>query len=150
MQGNKKRAGQKFPVWLKAWEKDAKDDVEDAKARKVVAGKAYNEMQKDQKCEQGSYLNRKEAIYQKDGMKHEHYHGGQFNDVSCWQQRVTATQLCEDWQELVLNVEDQDQTNISKAEILEQLEKYMNLLGKLDAVYSSVSRGVDDLLPMEE
>jgi hypothetical protein len=68
---------------LKAWEKVAKYDAKDAKAQKYVAGKAYNEMQQDQKCEQGSYLNRKETIYCKNGIKHEHYHGGQFNGISC-------------------------------------------------------------------
>jgi hypothetical protein len=55
---------------LKAYVKIAKDDTKDA-------------MQKDQKCEQGSYLNRKETIYRKNRMKHEHDHGGQFNGISC-------------------------------------------------------------------
>jgi tetratricopeptide (TPR) repeat protein len=133
---------------LKAWEKETQDDIKDARARLDVARKAYNEMQKDRKCEKGSYLNRKETIYRKNGMKHEHYHGGQFNGVSCRQQMSTAVQFCEDWQELTLYVWSQDQTNISEAEILQRMEKYKNLLGKLDVVYSTV-RGVDGLLPTE-
>jgi hypothetical protein len=128
--------------------KEAEDDTKDAKVQKDDAGKAYNEIQKDQECEQGSYLNSKETIYLKNGMKHEHYRGGQFNGVSCQQQMSTATQFCEDWQELMLDVWNCYQTNILEAEILGRMEKYKNLLGKLDVVYSIV-RGVDGLLPME-
>jgi hypothetical protein len=132
----------------KAWAKDADNDIKEAKARKEVGSKAYNEMQKDRKCEKGSYLNRKETIYRKNGMKHEHYHGGQFNGVSCRQQMSTATQFCEDWLKLVLDVWSREQTNISEAGILERIDKYKNLLGKLDVVYSTV-RGVEGLLPTE-
>jgi flagellar hook assembly protein FlgD len=113
----------------KAWAKDADNDIKEAKARKEVGSKAYNEMQKDRKCEKGSYLNRKETIYRKNGMKHEHYHGGQFNGVSCLQQMSTATQFCKDWLKLVLDVWSCEQTNILEAEIREQINKYKNLLG---------------------
>jgi hypothetical protein len=61
-----------------------------------------------------------------------------------------ATQFCGDWQELVLDVWNHDQeTDIPEAEILGRMEKYKNLLGKLDMVYST-AMGVDGLLPMEE
>jgi hypothetical protein len=132
----------------KAWLKDADNDIKEAKARKDVGSKAYNEMQKERKCEKGSYLNRKETIYRENGMKHEHYHGGQFNGVSCRQQMSAATQFCEDWLELLLDVWSREQTNISEAGILERIDKYKNLLGKLDVVYSTV-RGVEGLLPTE-
>jgi hypothetical protein len=82
-------------------------------------------------------------------MKHEHCHGGQFNGVSCRQQMSTATQFCEDWLELVLDVWSCEQTNISEAEIFYRIEKYKNLLGKLDVMCSTV-RGLDGLLPTEE
>jgi hypothetical protein len=133
---------------LKAWEEDAEHIVKEAAARKKVAGEAYNEMQKNRKSEKGSYLNRKETIYRKNGMKHEHYHGGQFNGVSCRQQMSTATQFCKDWVELALDVWGREQTNISEAEILARFSKYENLLGKLDVIYSTV-RGVEGLLPTE-
>ncbi len=81
-------------------------------------------------------------------MKHEHYHGGQFNGVCCRQQMSTATQFCEDWLALALDVWSREQTNITEAEILERLGKYENLLGKLDVIYSTV-RGVEGLLPTE-
>jgi hypothetical protein len=71
------------------------------------------------------------------------------NGISCQQQMSTATQFCGDWQELVLDVWNHDQTDISEAEILGRMEKYKNLLGnKLDVVYSTV-RGVDGILPTE-
>jgi hypothetical protein len=130
------------------WE-DAEDDVKEAKARKDVGSKACNEMQKDRKCEKGSCLNRKETICCENGMKHEHFHGGQFNGVSCRQQMSTATQFCEDWLELVLDVWSCEQTNISEAEIFDRIEKHKNLLGKLDVMHSTV-RGVGGLLPAEE
>ena len=114
----------------KGWEKDADDIVKEAKARKDVGYKACNEMQKERKCEKGSHLNRKEAICRKNGMKHEHHHGGQFHGVSCRQQMSAATQFCEDWLELLLDVWSREQTNISEAGILERSTRqvdYKNL-----------------------
>jgi hypothetical protein len=49
----------------------------------------------------------------------------------------------------VLDVWSREQTDISEDQILERLEKYKNLLGKLDVIYSTV-RGVDGLFPTEE
>jgi hypothetical protein len=92
-----KRELTKHAKSLRADDKGAVSNVREARTRKDVGSKAYNEMQKGRKCELGSYLNRKETIYRKNGMKHEHYHGGQFNGVSCRQQMSTATQFCKDW-----------------------------------------------------
>ena len=133
---------------LKVWEKDADEIVKEAKARKDVGSKAHNEMQKDRKCEQGSYLNRKEEIYRENGMKHEHCHGGQFNGVSCRQQMSAATQFCADWLALAFDVWSRDQTDIAEAENRERFGKHTNLLGKLDVTCSAV-RGVEGLLPTE-
>jgi hypothetical protein len=68
--------------------------------------------------------------------------------ISFRQQIITATQFCEDWQEIVLDVWNCNQANISETEILGRMEKDKNLLEKLEMVYSTV-RGVDGLLPME-
>jgi hypothetical protein len=92
-----KRELTKHAKSLRADDKGAVSNVREARTRKDVGSKAYNEMQKGRKCELGSYLNRKETIYRKNGMKREHYHGGQFNGVSCRQQMSTATQFCKDW-----------------------------------------------------
>jgi hypothetical protein len=99
---------------LKVWGKDADEIIKEAKAQKDVSGKAHNEMQKDRKCEKGSCLNRKDAMCRKNGMKHEHCHGGQFNGVSCRQQMSTATQFCSDWLELAFDVWSREQTDIAE------------------------------------
>jgi hypothetical protein len=134
---------------LKVWGKDADEIIKEAiKAQKDVSSKAYNEMQKDRKCEKGSCLNRKDATHRKNGMKHEHCHGGQFNGVSCRQQMSAATQFCSDWLELAFDVWSCEQTDITEAKIYDQFGKHENLLGKLDVTCSTV-RGVEGLLPTE-
>jgi hypothetical protein len=121
----------------KVWGKDANEIIEEAKAQKDVGSKACNEMQKDQKCEKGSCLNRKETIHCENGMKHEPHHGGQFNGVSCRQQMSTATQLCLDWLELAFHSWSRKQTNISEAEIYKQFGKCENVLSKLNVTHST-------------
>jgi hypothetical protein len=49
----------------------------------------------------------------------------------------------------VLDIWNHNQTNVLEAEILGRMEKYKNLLGKLDVVYSSTVKCVDGLLPAE-
>ncbi len=66
IKGKQKRADQTHPV-----AKGLGEGCQGCQSSKYVAGKAYNEMQKDQKCEQGSYLHRKATLYCKNGRKYE-------------------------------------------------------------------------------
>jgi hypothetical protein len=119
-------------------------------AKKVL----YSEMIQTHNAKKTSLTQQFEAVYRKNGITREHYHGGKFNGVNC-------IRIMEQSAPLLLGNEDNEQgflqlciksklANVDDAVLESKMKDYCRLLGILDAIWSSV-RGIDSgLLPTQQ
>jgi hypothetical protein len=121
-----------------------------AKKERQAAFKLYEANIKVIGKREGGFSDLQEDVFRNIGMKHEAYFAGKLNGKSVRQQMENAKKYSDAIQEVVLSVHDTSQSNVTEEQIIEACEKYANLLGCLDALFSHI-RGVDEgLLPTEE
>ena len=124
-----------------------------AKKEEKIAKNNYEEMIAKHNAKIASVTQRFEDVYRSLGIKREHYHGGKFNGVNSIRIMSKAEELfvgSDTSIGFLQRLLQEKAPHITDECVAKRCQEYADLMGVLDAIWSSV-RGIDSgLLPSEE
>jgi hypothetical protein len=123
----------------------AQAEKNQAVGERAKAKKAFDKMISSHCRQADSFTSRLEATYRILGISREYYHGGKFNGVNCIRIMDKSDAIFDNAGTLLIEMHD---PALETAEGIQQtVTDYKNLMGCLDAIWSTV-RGLDlGLLP---
>ena len=118
-----------------------------ARKERKKSNDKYKIMVQQIKRRQGSFHSKLETTYRNYNISREHYHGGKFNGVDCSRFMENATEIFEEIRPIM---EENKMDSADIVQVREKFDRYANLLGMMDTIWSCVRGKRRGLLPTQE